>query len=143
MSASGPLRVRPDLVLPADEIEVSYTRSGGPGGQNVNKVESCAILRFSISNSRTLSEDQKRRLRAVLGSRITSEEEILIRADRHRERRRNEGDARDRLATVLSKALLPPRIRKPSRPSRGSVERRLESKRRRSTTKRARRVEDG
>lgn len=132
------LRVNGDLVLPGEEIEVRYARSGGPGGQNVNKVESCAILRFSIPGSRALREDQKARLRTVLGSRLTAAGEILVRADRFRERGRNEEDGRERLAALLARALTPPRARRASKPTKGSVERRLEGKRRRSSLKRTR-----
>jgi ribosome-associated protein len=143
MSAGRPLRVGADLEIPADEIAVAYTRSGGPGGQNVNKVETCAVLRFSFASSRALREDQKERIRAALGSRITAAGEILVRADRHRERRRNEEDARERLAGLISRALAPRKPRRPSRPSRGAVERRLASKRRRSGVKQDRRAGGG
>jgi ribosome-associated protein len=143
MGASRPLRVNADLVLPGDELEVSYSRSGGPGGQNVNKVETCVLIRFPIGSSRALRGDQKERLRTVLRSRITTADEILIRADRNRQRSRNEEEARTRLAEILAKALLPKKSRRVSRPSRGSVERRLESKRRKSSVKRDRRGEDG
>ena len=143
MGASRPLRVNSDLVLPGDELELSYSRSGGPGGQNVNKVETCVLLRFPIGSSRALRGDQKERLRAALRSRITTADEILVRADRNRQRSRNEEEARARLAEILAKALLPRKPRRASRPSRGAVERRLESKRRKSSVKRDRRGEDG
>jgi ribosome-associated protein len=143
MGASRPLRVNADVVLPGDELEVSYSRSGGPGGQNVNKVETCVLLRFPIGSSRALRQDQKERVRTALRSRITVADEVLVRSDRNRERSRNEEEARTRLAELLAKALLPQKPRRASRPSRGSVERRLESKRRRSGVKRDRRGEDG
>jgi len=143
MGASRPLRVDSDLVLPGSEIDVSYSRSGGPGGQNVNKVETCVLLRFQIGSSRALREEQKERIRTALASRITTADEILVRGDRNRARHRNEEEARVRLAALLAKALLPRKPRKASRRTRGSVERRLESKRRRSGVKRDRRGEDG
>jgi ribosome-associated protein len=142
MGASGPLHVRPGLVLPGDELEVGYTRSGGPGGQNVNKLETCVLLRFSVDASRVLRPEQKERLHRVLGARLAEGGTLLVRAQRFRERHRNEEDARERLAELLDKALTVPKSRKASRPSRGSVQRRLDSKRRRSSTKRARRGED-
>jgi ribosome-associated protein len=142
MGGGRPLRVTPDLLLPAQEIEVDFARSGGPGGQNVNKVETKALLRFSIERSRTLSEVQKARLRTALAARITASGDILIRADRHRNRARNVEDARARLSNLLARGLSRPKVRRPSHPSRGSVERRLESKRRRSGVKRGRREEE-
>jgi ribosome-associated protein len=142
MDASLPLRVNSGLVIPGEELEATYTRAGGPGGQNVNKVETCVLLRFSIRRSRALRQDQKERIRIALRSRITRADELLVRADRYRQRHRNEEDARERLASILAKALEPRIPRKASRPSRGSVERRLESKRRRSKAKRDRHGED-
>jgi ribosome-associated protein len=139
MGAGGPLRVNAGLVLPADDLRVEFARAGGPGGQNVNKVETKAVLRFSIPRSRGLEEHQKERLRTVLAGRITTSGEILVRSDRHRDRPRNLADARERLAALLASALHVPKVRRPSRPSRSSVARRLDSKRRRSIQKRERR----
>lgn len=104
----------------------------------MNKVETKAVLRFSIPRSRALQEHHRERLRSVLAARITTSGEIIVRADRFRDRGRNLADARERLAGLLAKALLVPKVRRPSRPSRGAVARRLESKRRRSMQKRER-----
>ncbi len=142
MGARAPLPVGRDLVLPAEELAVSFARSGGPGGQNVNKVETKVLLRFSIERSRVLSEEQRERLREKLRSRLTTDGEILVQSDRHRDRIRNLEDARERLAEVLAAALVRRRPRRKSRPTRGSVERRLETKHKRSAIKRARRQED-
>jgi ribosome-associated protein len=138
MGAGGPLRVNAGLVLPSDDLRIEFARSGGPGGQNVNKVETKVILRFSIPHSRALEERHKERLRTALSSRITLAGEIIVRADRFRDRARNVEDARERLAALLAGALILPKVRRPSRPSRGSVARRLDSKHKRSITKRER-----
>jgi ribosome-associated protein len=126
-------------VVPGDELEVTYTRSRGPGGQNVNKVETCAVIRFPIGGSRALRQDQKERIRTALRSRITGADELLVRSDRFRQRHRNEEDARARLASLLARALRPATPRKASSRTRASVERRLEEKHRRSHVKRHRR----
>ena len=138
MAAGGPLRVNATLVLPPDDLRVEFARSGGPGGQNVNKVETKVVLRFSVPGSRSLAAGQKERLRNVLASRLTTAGEILVSAERFRDRARNLEDARERLARMLAKALVPPKVRRPTRPTRGSVSRRLDSKRKRSNTKRER-----
>ena len=133
-----PLRVSNRLTLPAEELRVSFARSGGPGGQNVNKVASKAVLRFSVRRSAALSEAQRHLLLQRLGSRLTGEGEVVIHASRFREQARNLEDARERLAELLHGALAAPRTRKRTRPTRGSQKRRLESKRQRGQLKRDR-----
>jgi len=142
MGARDPLRVSSDLELPGVELQVAYSRSGGPGGQNVNKVETCVLLRFSLARSRSLDAEEKARIRSALGSRVTGGDEIVVRADQYRERTRNEEAARARLAALLRRALAPQKARRATRPSRGAIERRLRTKRRLSDRKRARRGED-
>ncbi len=134
-----PLPITSRLTLPPDELEVSFARSGGPGGQNVNKVESKVQLRFSIRESRSLSEGQRHLILQRLGARLTGDGDLLIQASNHRERARNMTDARERLAALLRGALAPVKKRRKTRPTRASRERRLESKRRRGQTKRDRR----
>lgn len=127
------------IEIPAREIEVSYSRSSGPGGQHVNKTETRVSLRFAALHSPSLTEESRRRLREKLGSRLTAGGEILVHCDRHRDRSRNHAEALARLRAILSAALYRPRKRRPTRPTRSSVERRLDHKRRQSSRKRDRR----
>lgn len=134
-----PLRVNARLVLPAEELSIAFTRSGGPGGQNVNKVATRVQLRFSIAESKVLGETRRARLTERLSSRLTREGELLITSSRHRERERNIEDARERMAEVLREALQVQKKRRATKPTRGSKKRRLDTKRQRGQVKRDRR----
>ena len=140
--AGGALRVNARLVLPPGELQVTFSRAGGPGGQNVNKVASKVTLRFSVQESAALGDRRRSTIEDRLASRITSGGDLLIQASRHREQRRNLEDARRRLAALLAEALRPRRARVKTRPTRGSKERRLAQKRHRSRIKGLRRGED-
>jgi len=137
------LRVNRSVVLPEDELHVEAARSGGPGGQNVNKVATKVVLRFRPGDSRALGATHKQRIAAQLAHRLTREGEIVLHASRYRLRSRNLEDARQRLAELLAAALRPQRPRKATRPTRASKRRRLDSKRRRGAVKRGRRESDG
>lgn len=133
-----PLRVRRGLVIPASELEESASRSGGPGGQHVNKTSTRVTLRWNVESSRVLSERQLRRLRARLTNRLTLGGDLVVHAGRARSRARNRERAREQLVELVCDALATRRPRVATRPSGASRKRRLEGKRRRSQLKRGR-----
>ncbi len=139
-----PLRITETIVIPADELEEHFIRSSGPGGQNVNKVATAVQLRFDAAGSPHLSDRVRRRTLALAGQRATQAGVIVIEASRYRTQDRNRADARERLASLIAKAAEPPPPpRKKTRPSKGSVERRLKAKAGRSNVKKMRgRVRD-
>ncbi|TMJ66403.1 MAG: aminoacyl-tRNA hydrolase, partial [Alphaproteobacteria bacterium] len=123
------------LFLDDSEIEESFVRASGPGGQNVNKVSSAVQLRFDLSGSRSLPEDVRERLQRLAGHRLTREGVIVIIAQRYRSQERNRQDALDRLVALVRRAAEAPTPRRPTKPSRAAKERRLQAKARRATTK--------
>ncbi|MBK7875038.1 MAG: aminoacyl-tRNA hydrolase [Planctomycetes bacterium] len=141
MAEREPLEIRPGVVIPEWELRPEFSRASGPGGQNVNKVETRAVLRFDVARSTAFRPEQRARLLERLASRLTNQGELLVACTEHRSQERNLAGARERLATILRAALHVDAPRRPSRPTRGSVRRRLEQKRKRSGTKRARRGE--
>jgi len=129
------INVNPNLSIDEDEVLLSFVRSSGPGGQNVNKVSSAVELRFDAANSPSLPGDVKRRLRALAGSRMTRDGVLTIDARRHRTQTQNRQDALERLVDLLARAATAPRPRRKTRPTAGARRRRLEHKKHRSATK--------
>jgi ribosome-associated protein len=128
------------LFLDESEIEESFVRASGPGGQNVNKVSSAVQLRFDLSGSRSLPEEVRERLAQLAGRRLTRDGVIVIIAQRYRTQERNRQDALDRLIALIRRAAEPPTPRRPTKPSRAAKEQRLQAKARRATVKRQRRT---
>lgn len=121
--------------IPEDELEFRFFRSGGPGGQNVNKVSTSVQMRFDVKNSPSLSEPVKERLMKLAGSRLTLDGVIVITAVRFRTQERNRADAIGRLDEMVAEALIRPVYRVATRPTKASKERRLKAKSSRSTIK--------
>jgi len=132
------LKVTPDLTIDESELKETFMRASGPGGQNINKVATAIQLRFDVGHSPCLPEPVRARLRRLAASHINAEGILIINARRYRTQQRNRQDARERLATLIRRAMIPPKKRKPTRPSRAAHERRLETKRRRGRLKRLR-----
>ncbi|HRW60792.1 MAG TPA: alternative ribosome rescue aminoacyl-tRNA hydrolase ArfB [Defluviicoccus sp.] len=131
------------LVIDSAEIEERFVRSGGPGGQNVNKVATAVQLRFDVRHSPSLPVDVRARLERLAGRLVTREGVLVITAQRFRTQERNRQDALDRLMDWIRRALIVPRSRRPTRPSAAAVRNRLEAKRRRATLKARRREGSG
>ena len=129
-----PLIVNAAITIPAAEFGISYARSAGPGGQNVNKVSSAIHLRFDIPAS-SLPEDVKARLLALRDNRITQEGVLVIKAQQHRTQDMNRLDAFARLHELVNSVATPPRIRRETKPTKASNRRRLEGKTQRSEIK--------
>ena len=128
------LRVSRDLSIDENDIHIDFVRASGPGGQNVNKLSTAAQLRFDTRKI-TLPEDASLRLNRLAGQRMTKEGVIVIQAQRFRTQERNRADAIERLVALLREAMVRPIQRRPTRPTLGSKQRRLEGKKRRSDIK--------
>jgi ribosome-associated protein len=132
------LLVTSRIQIPEDELEFQFSRSGGPGGQNVNKVSSKATLRFHVTTSPSVPEDVRKRFLQRFASKIVSDGSVLISAEASRSQLENRSACLEQLATMLRAVATPPKKRVPTKPTRGSTRRRLDAKRIRSETKRAR-----
>jgi len=132
------IRLAPGVRVHERDLTFTYVQSRGPGGQNVNKRATKAELRVSLE-SLGLDEGATGRLVRLAGRQVTDDGELVIASDRTRSQRRNRDDCIDRLSRLVSKAMAPPKVRRPTRPTKGSVRRRLETKRQRGELKRTRR----
>ena len=126
------------IQIDEQELKESFIRSSGPGGQNVNKVATAVQLRFDAGNSPALDEEVKMRLKQLAGRRMTADGVIVIEARRYREQEKNRTDARERLAALIHRAVEKPGARRHTRPTRASVMRRVEGKKKRGNVKQMR-----
>jgi ribosome-associated protein len=136
------IRINDRIVIPNRELSVQFARSGGPGGQNVNKVESKVELRWTPAESTVFAGEQRDWLLSRLAARLTIEGELLVTSQLYRDQIRNRADAEEKLGAIVKAALARPKKRKATKPSRGATERRIEGKKRRAAIKRDRRTDD-
>ena len=132
------LEINEQINIPDAELSWSFVRSGGPGGQNVNKVASKAVLRWSLQTNTSLPDEVKRRLCGQQRRRITTEGEMVLSSQRYRDQERNRADCLLKLEEMIRVALVEPIVRKATKPSRGAKRRRVADKRRQSEKKRNR-----
>lgn len=135
------LVVNESIVIPGRELVVSHARSAGPGGQNVNKVNTKAVVRWRVGDSKALADDAKRRFLTKYAARINAGGELVLSADEHREQSRNLAACHERLVKMVRSILQAPRRRVKTKPSQASIKRRLEKKQRTGQKKENRRFQ--
>jgi ribosome-associated protein len=136
------LRINDRISIPLSEFRFDVSRSGGPGGQNVNKVNSKVLLRWSPATSPSLPEPVRARLLSALASRLTRDGELLVSSQLTRDQSRNLADCLAKVRELVLASATPPKLRRPSRPTQASRIRRIEDKGRRSAIKQLRRKPD-
>jgi ribosome-associated protein len=132
------LVITPRLTIPAAELSVAFARSGGPGGQNVNKVSSKVDLRWNPRTSAAVSEADRAWLLTRLGNRLTADGTLIVISTLTRDQLQNRDDAEQKMVALIRTALARPKVRRPTKPTRGSKERRISEKKRRGDVKRGR-----
>ena len=132
------LEIEPGLFIPMEEFHFSYARSSGPGGQNVNKVNSKVVLRWPATENRSLPEPVRNRFLAKYASRLTKDGDLVIHGERFRDAPKNREDCLARVRAMVLGVASAPKKRKPTKPGRGAVRRRLENKKKRGEKKRRR-----
>jgi ribosome-associated protein len=125
--------------IPLSEFTFTYARSSGPGGQNVNKVNSKAVLRWPVTSTLALPEDVKARLLNKIASQITTTGDLVIHSDRYRDQPKNREDCLEKVRTMVKSVATPPKKRRPTKPSRAAKQRRLQSKQAQAEKKQQRR----
>ena len=133
------LKVNHRIQIPFTEFDFTFSRSGGPGGQNVNKVNTKVTMRWAVRTSKTLPDDVRNRFVTKYARRITKDGDFVMHSQRYRDQGRNVADVLEKLRGLLSEVATAPRKRKPTKRTRGSNERRLEAKRQSSAKKQRRR----
>ena len=129
------LPVTRSIAIDSEEIEESFTRSSGPGGQSVNTTDSAVMLRFDVRNSPNLPEAVKARLEILAGSRLTREGVLVLKSEGARSQLLNRQEIRERLFELIREATIVPKKRRPTKPSKAATARRMEGKDKRSTVK--------
>lgn len=133
------LKINSRLAIPASEFTWTFVRSSGPGGQNVNKVNSKAVLRWSVATSPSLPDDVRQRFFARYGRRVTTDGQLIVSSQRYRDQGRNVADCLQKLGALLSAVAAPPKRRRPTRPKASDVQRRLDAKKQSAARKKSRR----
>lgn len=132
------LVINDKVQVPLSELVYTASRSSGPGGQHVNTTDSRIQVRWNVLETAALTETERARVRNKLASRLTESGDLILASDTHRSQRRNREEVTERLAAMLREALIPPKPRKKTKPTRASRERRLDEKRKKSRTKKDR-----
>jgi ribosome-associated protein len=130
------------IQIPLEEFEFTYARSSGPGGQNVNKVNSKAILRWPVTSTPSLPADVRTRLLAKIGNQVTNDGDWVLQSDRYRDQPRNREDCLEKVQAIVRSVATPPKKRRPTKPGRAAKQRRLKSKQAHSEKKQQRRFKN-